>query len=69
MATLDKPASYRKSDLLVEALAAAAEFVKSLHEGGYKPAESHIRSVLYLCEDISEHIYGGIQDSRQQREE
>lgn len=53
----------RKFDLLVNALSAASEFLKSLHESGFEPAESQIRSVLYLCEDISEHIYGGIQES------
>jgi hypothetical protein len=68
MADITGPDNYRKFDLLVDALAAAAQFVKALHESGYEPAESQFRSVLYLCEDISEHIYGGIQQTSDRRQ-
>lgn len=48
MADITGSDNYRKFDLLVDALAAAAQFVKALHKSGYEPAESQVRSVLYL---------------------
>ncbi len=54
----------RRFKLLVSALESAGEVLHRLNEANYQPTDSQVRTILYWCEDISTHIYGGLQNHR-----